>query len=344
MDSLDLRILSEMQLDGRQTVTDLARRLGISRTLATNRLGRLLDRKIARIVAYTNPFALGYRTLAVTGVRVSPGEMDAVDDKLRALPNVIVLIVAAGWQDIIIWTMFANPADLSGFLAEQLGSISGITSTETMMVIEWRASLPLVSSGQRRKVFFSYPPLLPLATGHNRQQQEAALTQQKGPGPDLIVDQLDLMLLRELEQDGRQPISDLARKLHISRANASTRLQRLLSKQITKIMASTAPVHLGYDIFAMIGMRVSPNKINATLDKAEAMPNVYWVARVAGRHDVIVGTVFPNLTDLSRSLRTELGTLSGVLSMDTMIGLEVKKMAFSYVASSYLQSIERSQQ
>lgn len=117
-----------------------------------------------------------------------------------------------------------------------------------------------------------------------------------------------------------------------------------MSKQITKIMAFTAPVHLGYDIFAMTGMRVPPKKINVTLDKAEAMPNVYWVARVAGRHDVIVGTVFPNLTDLSHFLRTELGTLSGVLSMDAMIGLEVKKMAFSYLASSYLQSIERYQQ
>lgn len=344
LDSLDLRILREMELDGRQPVSGLARRLGISRAYASKRLHSLLDQKTTRITAFTNLLALGYRTMAVTGIRVSPGQLHAVADRLRAIPNVFSVVIAAGWQDIIIWTVFANPADLSGFLAKELGSISGITSTETMMVIEWRASLPRVFSNERRKVFLSYPPSLHSMAWNNQQEEKAALARQRDQDLDLSVDQLDLMILSEMEQDGRQSLSALARKLHISRGNASARLHRLLDKHITRIIAFANPANLGYPVFAMIGMRVSPQEINPVVDKVETLSNVSWVAKVAGRHDVIVGAVFADLIDLSRFLGRELGAIPGVLSTETMIGLELRKMSLAYLASSYLQSIEKYQQ
>jgi Lrp/AsnC family transcriptional regulator for asnA, asnC and gidA len=344
LDNLDLRILREMELDGRQPVSRLARRLGISRAHASKRLHRLLDQKIARITAFTNLLALGYRAMAVTGIRVSPGQLYAVADRLRTIPNVFSVVIAAGWQDIIIWTMFANPADLSGFLAKELGSISGITSTETMMVIEWRASLPRVLSNEHGKVFLSYSPSIHSLTWNNQQEDKDPLARQKDRDSDLSVDQLDLMILSEMEQDGRQSVSALARKLHISRGSASARLHRLLNKRITRIIAFTNPASVGYPVFAMIGMRVSPQQIDAVIGKVETLPNVSWVAKVAGRHDVIVGALFADLIELSRFLDRELGTTPGVLATETMIGLELRKMSLAYLASSYLRSIEKYQQ
>lgn len=342
LDSLDLMILREMELDGRQPISTLARKLGISRAYASKRLGRLLDQKSTRITAFTNLLALGYHAMAVTGIRVSPGQLHTVADRLRAIPNVFSVVIAAGWQDIIIWTMFADPTDLSGFLAKELGNISGITSTETMMVVEWRASLPSVFSNEGRKVLLSYPSSLHSGASDN-QQEKAALAGRRDQDLSLSIDQLDLMILSELERDGRQSLSTLARKLHISRGGASARVHRLLDKQITRIVAFTNPANLGYPVFAMIGMRISPQEINTVVDKVETLPNVYWVAKVAGRHDTIVGAVFADLIDLSRFLDKELGIIPGVLSMETMIGLELRKLSSAYLATSYLQSIEKYQ-
>ncbi|MBM4463105.1 MAG: Lrp/AsnC family transcriptional regulator [Chloroflexi bacterium] len=343
LDNLDLRILSEIGLDGRQSASDLARKLGISRTYASKKIQRLLDRKITRIAAFTHPLALGYHTLAVTGVQVSPGELNTVADSLCALPDVNMLIIAAGWQGIVIWTMFANPADLSRFLARELGNISGIKSTETMMVIEWRVSLSYLSSSQWRNMLFSYPPSSYLAPWDNQPEPKSILAQQGDRDSNLSIDQLDLMILKEIEHDGRQPVSDLAKKLGISRANASTRLQRLLDKQITWIVAFTSPLDLGYQTNALIGVRVSPKELDTVMDKVVTLPNVFGVAKVVGRYDVLIGANFPGPTDLSRFLVRELGTISGLLSMEITIGLELRKTSFEYLASSYLQRIAQHQ-
>lgn len=335
LDTLDLSILSEMELDGRQPISDLARKLGISRTYARKRFQRLLDRNICRIAAFTHPLALGYHTLALTGIQASPGELHAVADRLRAFPNVNLVIIAAGWQDIFVLTMFANPADLSSFLARGLGSIPGIKSTETMVVIEWRVSLSYLSPRQWRSILFSYPPSS-RSIQDNRQEQDSAFVQQIGQDSDLSIDQLDLMILREIEQDARQPVSHLAKKLGISRYDASPRLQRLLNKRITSVVAFPSPLALGYHIFALIGVKVSLKEIDKALDKFEALPNVEWLARVAGRYDVVLWAMFHDAIDLSRFLGRELGIIPGVVSSEAMIGLELKKMSFGRLASSYV--------
>ena len=59
------------------------------------------------------------------------------------------------------------------------------------------------------------------------------------------IEELDLMILKELEADGRQSVSDLARKLGINRAHATARLQRILDQQVAKIVAFNNPLLLG---------------------------------------------------------------------------------------------------
>jgi len=60
------------------------------------------------------------------------------------------------------------------------------------------------------------------------------------PISDTSIDELDLQLLNELEADGRQPVSDLAKKLGTSRAYMSSRLQRILDQRIARIVAHTS--------------------------------------------------------------------------------------------------------
>jgi hypothetical protein len=58
---------------------------------------------------------------------------------------------------------------------------------------------------------------------------------------------------------------------------------------------------------------------------------------------VLVGTIFLSPLDLTHLLGKELDTIPGVLSTETIIGLEVMKTSFGYLASSYLERIEKYQ-
>ncbi|MBM3132674.1 MAG: Lrp/AsnC family transcriptional regulator [Chloroflexi bacterium] len=133
LDDLDLMLIKELEIDGRQTNTDLAKKIGTSKATARRKLRRLLDENIIRVVAVANPPALGYKTVATMGINVRPGEVDAVAEKLAAYKNIHFVIISTGRYDIIAWVMFREPEDLSNFLRKELGKIPGLTSVETMV-------------------------------------------------------------------------------------------------------------------------------------------------------------------------------------------------------------------
>ncbi len=133
LDDLDLVLIRELENDGRQTNTDLAKKIGTSKATARRKLKKLLDGGIIKVVAVANPPALGYRTVATMGINVRPGDVDAVAERLASYENVHFVIISTGRYDIITWMMFQEPEDLSDFLRTELGNIPGLVSVETMI-------------------------------------------------------------------------------------------------------------------------------------------------------------------------------------------------------------------
>jgi Lrp/AsnC family transcriptional regulator for asnA, asnC and gidA len=324
LDDLDLKILREMEVDGRQSISALAKTLGISRAYAGKRLQGLLDRDVTRIVTFTDPRVLGFQTMAIVGIQVSLADLHAAADRLRALPSVHLVMITAGPHNIIVEAMFSDPKDLAGLLTRDLGSIPGIKSTETTTVLEWR------------KMSFSYLASSGLVASKTRKAEAPASDHLVAPVSDEGIDELDLQLLNELEADGRQPVSDLAKKLGTSRAYMSSRLQRILDQRIARIVAHTSPLALGYNVFAMIGIKVLPSDTNAIADKLRYLPNVNGVVIVAGRHDIIIWTMFPTPIDLSGFLERDLGGIPGIISAECTILLELRKMSFPFLVRSQL--------
>jgi DNA-binding Lrp family transcriptional regulator len=95
---------------------------------------------------------------------------------------------------------------------------------------------------------------------------------------------------------------------------------------------------LGYHIFAMIGIKVLPSDINTVAEKLRYLPHVNGVVIVAGRHDIIVWTMFPTPPDLSAFLEKELGGIPGIISAECTILLELRKMSFPFLVRSHLAS------
>ena len=133
LDKLDFAIIKEMGIDGRQSVSNLAQKLGTSRATVGKKLQRLLDEHILTVAGFVLPGTLGYQTNAIIGINVVPSEIDNVADKLVSNENVHMMFISAGRHDIIVWALFQKPEDLSNFLRQELGKITGITHTETMI-------------------------------------------------------------------------------------------------------------------------------------------------------------------------------------------------------------------
>jgi Lrp/AsnC family transcriptional regulator for asnA, asnC and gidA len=135
IDALDLMIIRELQSDPQQPQADIAKKLGAGATTVRRRLKRLLDEHIIRIVAIADPHALGYiRTMI--GIKVCPGSIDAVADKLAAYANVHYALMTTGPYDLVVWAVFRDTDELSDFIRHELGDIEGLASYESMLTLK----------------------------------------------------------------------------------------------------------------------------------------------------------------------------------------------------------------
>src|SRR5690349_20438492 len=90
IDETNRRILSELQEDGRLSVAELGRRVGLSSPAVAERVQRLeRDGVITGYRAEVNPRALGLDLTAVVRIRPAPGQLENVAELSKRTPEVV---------------------------------------------------------------------------------------------------------------------------------------------------------------------------------------------------------------------------------------------------------------
>ncbi len=151
-DPVDRRIMELLQRDGRLSNSEVARSLGLSEPTVRRRISRLIETGILRIVGVINPEAVGYTISAVIGVNSALQQLDEVAKTIASFSEIHYLGYSTGSFDFIIEGFFYSHQHLLDFLRTKLGAISGITATETAIILkmakfsyEWE--LPLEAQG-----------------------------------------------------------------------------------------------------------------------------------------------------------------------------------------------------
>src|SRR3954464_11100464 len=88
-DGTDRLILAELQADGRLSLAELGRRVGLSPPSVAERVARLQrDGVLVGVRAVVDPAALGYALAAVLRIRPAPRMIPKVAEVARATPEV----------------------------------------------------------------------------------------------------------------------------------------------------------------------------------------------------------------------------------------------------------------
>jgi len=134
MDELDRLILSSLQADGRTPFTHIARQAGMSETTVRSRYQSLVERGIVRTVGIVDPYALGFQAPAIVAISVEPGSADQVARAIADLPEVSYLVLTLGSSDLIVEVFCRNLPHLTDLIVQQIRTIPGVRSTETLMI------------------------------------------------------------------------------------------------------------------------------------------------------------------------------------------------------------------
>jgi Lrp/AsnC family leucine-responsive transcriptional regulator len=140
LDSFDQKILGILARDGRIAVTDLAERVGLSRTPCQQRLNRLVETGvILGFRAVIDPGALGMDHIAYTEVKLSDTREAALQDfnrAVRQIDEVEECHMIASSFDYLLKVRTANIARFRTVLGEKISRLPHVSSTSTFVVME----------------------------------------------------------------------------------------------------------------------------------------------------------------------------------------------------------------
>ena len=90
IDTVNIRIVEELQRDPRVTMSELGRRVGMSSPAVTERVRRLEEAKVIRgYYLDLDPTALGLPIAAYVRIRPNPGQLPRIAELAQQIPEVV---------------------------------------------------------------------------------------------------------------------------------------------------------------------------------------------------------------------------------------------------------------
>lgn len=140
---------------------------------------------------------------------------------------------------------------------------------------------------------------------------------------ELKLDDVDRAILAELTKDGRQSVTTVAQKVHVSRAHAYSRIAKLQDAGvITRYTAVIDPVKAGLKASAYVTLKLRQHSWRELRDHLASIPEVQHVGLVGGNFDVILLVRAKDNLDLRRVVFEELQALPTVLDTQTHLIFE----------------------
>lgn len=139
-DRFDRAILRVLAADGRISITDLARAIGLSKSPTQARLRRLeRDGVIIGYRALVDPIRLGLDHVSFVEVRLHDTREKALSEfnsAVRRVPEIEQAHMIAGNFDYLLKIRTQSMADYRRVLAEQISTLPHVSNTSTYVAME----------------------------------------------------------------------------------------------------------------------------------------------------------------------------------------------------------------
>ena len=155
---------------------------------------------------------------------------------------------------------------------------------------------------------------------------DEVMVHRAGPGQIVVapaLDEIDRQIVAALSQDGRLSIRALADQVHISRANAYARVERLRESGVIRgFRADLDPVATGLGTSAYVTLNVRQADWREIREHLLSLPGVVHIALVGGEFDVVLLVRARDNADLGRLVLDEIQGLPGVVNTRTLLVFE----------------------
>ena len=132
-DDLNQQIVRLLQEDGREAYDVIGQKLGVSGGTIRNRVTRMRDAGMLRIVAVVDPVAVDYESDAMLGIKTAPGVAPtAVAERLDPHQAVVYVMWVSGRFDLLVEVVCDEETELTTFLNDHIHGQPDIANVEVM--------------------------------------------------------------------------------------------------------------------------------------------------------------------------------------------------------------------
>lgn len=146
-----------------------------------------------------------------------------------------------------------------------------------------------------------------------------------------LVTDTDRAIIRLLQQDARMSYAEISRATGIPESTVRRRMDRLQQRGVIEFAMLADPSRLGYEVRAMIGLRVDLERLDQIADILREMDEVTFAAFLTGNFDITVQLVVRSQDALVEFLTRRLAVIPGMRSFETFLMPYIIKPATAWV-------------
>ena len=135
------------------------------------------------------------------------------------------------------------------------------------------------------------------------------------------LDEYDILILKELEKDGRKPYSEISKKLEISNTMVNQRVNRMKEPGLIKKMALELDERkMGYEWSAFTGIILKEDSNSEhIIELLKEIPEVVECYYITGQYTLYIRIVAKNSEHMRRILYEKIDHIPGVLKTESLI-------------------------
>jgi len=139
------------------------------------------------------------------------------------------------------------------------------------------------------------------------------------------LDELDMKLIRLLQEDGRRPTAAIARDVGLPEGTVRRRIDRLLHERTIQIVAVADDEKLGLALHVLIGVQIDLRHVEPIGAALSSLQEVRWVGMTAGPYDYVIEAFFHSTRHFHDFLTTVIAQIPGVKRTETLTVLRLLK-------------------
>lgn len=144
------------------------------------------------------------------------------------------------------------------------------------------------------------------------------------------IDEIDLAIIRRLQEDGRQSYARIAAELNLAPSTVQQRANRLIADGLLVIKGIVHPADLANVTIAMVAIKADGTRLHRIVSAISELPEVRWVVICAGQYDILLELVCKGNQHLLDVLSNKLATIEGVRETVTFPYLEIAKRTYEW--------------